>query len=78
VGHITPEAQDGGNLALVEEGDIITIDSVENKLFVHLSDEELAERKKNWIQPALSASKGILHKYAKAVKSASEGCVTDE
>ncbi|MFC4873212.1 dihydroxy-acid dehydratase [Negadavirga shengliensis] len=78
VGHITPEAQEGGNLALVRDGDKITIDAIDNKLYVHLSDEELAERRKLWLQPSLKVSKGILHKYAKAVKSASEGCVTDE
>jgi dihydroxy-acid dehydratase len=78
VGHITPEAQNGGNIALVKDGDLITIDAVENKLFVHLSDEELAERKKIWAAPPLKFTSGMLYKYARTVASASEGCVTDE
>lgn len=78
VGHITPEAQVGGNIALLKDGDMITIDADQNKLFVDLSDEELSERKKNWKQPPYKATRGILYKYIKSVASASNGCVTDE
>ncbi len=77
VGHITPEAQEGGPLALVQNGDIISIDAVNNKLTVKLSDEELAQRRANWKKPPYRAEKGILRKYVKSVASASEGCVTD-
>jgi dihydroxy-acid dehydratase len=78
VGHITPEAFEGGNIALVEDNDIIEIDATKNYINVELSDEELAARRAKWIQPALKASNGILFKYAKLVKNATEGCVTDE
>jgi dihydroxy-acid dehydratase len=78
VGHITPEAIDGGNIALVQDGDIIAIDAVNNTLTLKVSDEELAERRKNWKQPALKATQGVLYKYAKCVATASEGCITDK
>jgi dihydroxy-acid dehydratase len=78
VGHITPEAQNGGPIALVQEGDIITIDTKNHTINVHLSDEELSARREAWIAPAFKASRGTLYKYIKNVKSASEGCVTDE
>ncbi|WP_109698484.1 dihydroxy-acid dehydratase [Chitinophaga deserti] len=78
VGHICPEAYDGGTIALVNDDDIIEIDAVNNVIKVHVSDEELAKRKAAWKQPALKATKGILFKYAKQVKNATEGCVTDE
>ncbi|AWX46264.1 Dihydroxy-acid dehydratase [Flagellimonas maritima] len=78
VGHIAPEAQDGGTIALVENGDIITIDAEKNSISVNISDEELAIRKENWIQPPLKVKKGSLYKYARTVSSASLGCVTDE
>jgi dihydroxy-acid dehydratase len=78
VGHVSPEAQDGGNIALVQDGDIITIDAVKNTINVEISDEELQKRRANWKQPALKFDKGILYKYAKTVSSASKGCVTDE
>ncbi len=78
VGHITPEAFEGGNIALVQDNDIIEIDAVNNIINVEVSDEELAARRAKWIQPALKASNGILFKYAKLVKNATEGCVTDE
>ncbi|MBE2239823.1 MAG: dihydroxy-acid dehydratase [Caldilineaceae bacterium] len=77
VGHITPEAQVGGALALVEEGDEITIDAENNRLEVHVSDEELARRRAAWQAPAPKFTKGVLYKYYKSVSSASEGCVTD-
>ncbi len=78
VGHITPEAQEGGVIALVEDGDWITIDAEKNILNVEISEGEIAARKKKWIQPELKAKNGILYKYAKVVSSASTGCVTDE
>lgn len=78
VGHITPEAFDGGLIALVEDNDIIEIDAVKNIIMLKVSDQVIAERRKNWKQPALKATKGILYKYARCVKDASEGCVTDE
>lgn len=78
VGHITPEAQDGGEIALIEDGDIIHIDAINNKLEVKLSNEELLKRKKNWVAPPIKITKGMLYKYAQNVSSASEGCVTDE
>lgn len=78
VGHVSPEAQEGGNIALVENGDIITIDAVKNTIELEVSDEILAERRAQWEQPNLKASKGVLYKYAKTVSSASEGCVTDK
>ncbi len=78
VGHITPEAQEGGTIALVEDGDVITIDAKENTISVALSQEVLQERKSKWQQPALKVNKGSLYKYAKTVASASEGCVTDQ
>ncbi len=78
VGHITPEAQVGGNIALIQNGDIVTIDAVDNTLDVELSDEDLANRKAAWTAPAPRFTKGVLYKYMKTVSSASEGCVTDE
>ena len=78
VGHITPEAQTGGLIALVEDGDLITIDASNNTIHVDLSDEEIASRRNLWQAPAPKHSKGILYKYAKTVSSASEGCVTDK
>ena len=78
VGHVTPEAQNGGNIALVKDGDKIIIDAVNNTIDVLISEEELATRKASWTAPALKAKSGILYKYAKTVSSASEGCVTDE
>jgi dihydroxy-acid dehydratase len=78
VGHITPEAQSGGLIGLLKDGDQITIDAVNNKLEAHLSEEEIAKRRKNWTTPPLRATSGLLRKYAKTVSSASEGCVTDE
>ena len=78
VGHITPEAHEGGLLAFVQDDDIIEIDAINNKLTLKLSDEEIAKRKQGWVKPALKVTNGILYKYAKLVKDASEGCVTDE
>ncbi len=78
VGHITPEAQDGGTIALVRNGDKITIDAEKNTLDVHLTADELAERRQAWIAPPYKSHRGTLAKYIRLVKSASEGCVTDE
>jgi dihydroxy-acid dehydratase len=78
VGHITPEAQEGGTIALVEEGDYITIDAETNSINLEVSDEELIKRKKNWKAPNLKFKRGVLYKYARMVNSASKGCVTDE
>ena len=78
VGHITPEAQEGGNIALVKDGDKIRIDAVNNTIDVLISDEELAARRKVWVKPAYKATSGLLYKYLRSVSSASEGCVTDE
>jgi dihydroxy-acid dehydratase len=78
VGHVTPEAQEGGPIALVQNGDRITIDASRNAIEVDLTDEELAKRRKDWIAPPLKVTRGVLAKYIRLVKSASEGCVTDE
>lgn len=78
VGHITPEAQSGGVIGLIEDGDVIRIDASTNSINVLISEEELAERKTKWVEPAPKHKKGILYKYAKTVSSASEGCVTDK
>jgi dihydroxy-acid dehydratase len=78
VGHITPEAFEGGLLAFVEDNDIIELDATKNAITLKVSDEAIAERKKNWKQPALKVTKGVLYKYAQCVKSADQGCVTDE
>jgi len=78
VGHITPEAQIGGTLALVKDGDVITINAEDNIIILDIDDKELESRKAQWKAPELKVSRGVLYKYAKAVSSASEGCVTDE
>ena len=78
VGHITPEAQEGGPIALVQNGDQITIDAEKNVIDVHISDEEMAARREAWVAPPYKYTRGTLYRYIKNVKSASEGCVTDE
>jgi dihydroxy-acid dehydratase len=78
VGHITPEAFDGGTIALIEDGDIIELDATLNKINVMVEQSILDERKRNWHQPPLNATKGILYKYAKQVTTAAEGCITDK
>jgi dihydroxy-acid dehydratase len=78
VGHITPEAQEGGNIALVKDGDLITIDAETNSIILEVSDAELEKRRKQWKAPALKFERGVLFKYARTVSSASKGCVTDE
>jgi dihydroxy-acid dehydratase len=77
IGHITPEAQDGGPIGLVRDGDLITIDAAACALSVDVGDADLAARKQSWKAPAPKASSGVLAKYVRLVKSASEGCVTD-
>ena len=78
VGHVVPEAQEGGNIALVENGDVVTLDAVNNRIEVDLSDEELQTRRDNWQAPDLKVTRGTLFKYIRNVKNASMGCVTDE
>ncbi|KAL2628964.1 hypothetical protein R1flu_013650 [Riccia fluitans] len=78
VGHICPEAQVGGPIGLVKDGDIITMDIEKRSINVDLTDAELELRRREWIAPPLKAARGTLYKYIKTVKSASEGCVTDE
>ncbi|TXT11017.1 hypothetical protein VHUM_01768 [Vanrija humicola] len=77
IGHVVPEAQVGGPIALVQDGDVIAIDAEANSISVDVSDEELARRKEKWVAPPLKVSKGTLYKYAKLVSDASHGCVTD-
>jgi dihydroxy-acid dehydratase len=78
IGHVAPEAQEGGPIALVEDGDIIAIDANKNSIDVEVSDKEMTKRRYNWTMPAYKSTRGTLYKYIKTVKSASEGCVTDE
>jgi dihydroxy-acid dehydratase len=78
IGHVVPEAQEGGPIALVENGDGITIDVKKRTVDLEVSSEELARRRAKWTPPPLKATRGTLYKYIKSVKSASEGCVTDE
>ena len=78
VGHVTPEAQVGGTIALVQNGDLIHINAEENSIHVQLSDEEIQTRRSAWTAPALKADSGTLYKYAKTVSTASKGCITDE
>lgn len=77
VGHITPEAQVGGTIALVEDGDEITIDATSNELILHVNNEELQSRKQQWQAPKVKYPRGVLRKYARNVTSASRGCLTD-
>jgi dihydroxy-acid dehydratase len=78
VGHIVPEAQEGGPIALVKNGDIITIDAESKQLSVNITEQQMAERRAQWTMPAYKATRGTLYKYIKNVKNASQGCVTDE
>lgn len=78
VGHITPEAFDGGLLALVEDGDLIEIDIPKHQLNLKVDEQTLVQRRKRWVQPALAVKSGVLKKYANQVKTAADGCVTDE
>ena len=78
VGHITPEAQVGGMIAIIKNGDKISIDANNNKINLHISEQEISKRKLNWKKPKLKINSGSLFKYANIVSSASKGCVTDE
>ncbi len=78
IGHVVPEAQEGGPIALIRDGDRITLDAEQNRLDVALSEQELATRRAAWSMPPYKATRGTLYKYIKSVKDASEGCVTDE
>jgi len=78
IGHVVPEAQEGGPISLIQNGDMITIDAESKSLVVDLSDAELEARRKDWTMPPYKATRGTLYKYIKNVKTASEGCVTDE
>lgn len=78
VGHITPEAHEGGLIGIVEDNDIIELDATKNTINLKVAPEVIEQRKQQWKQPNLKVTKGILYKYAKHVKSAAEGCVTDE
>ncbi len=78
VGHITPEAQEGGNIALAKNGDHIVIDSVNNTIDMIVPTEEIEKRRKEWVKPPYKVKSGLLYKYLRSVSTASEGCVTDE
>ncbi len=78
VGHVVPEAQEGGPIALIKDGDVITLDAENNLIDVDLSEIEFESRRKSWSAPPYKYSRGTLYKYIKNVKNASEGCVTDE
>ena len=78
IGHIVPEAQEGGPVGLIRDGDFIKIDAEEKTLSVDISDAEMEQRRKDWTMPAYKAERGTLAKYIKLVRNASEGCVTDE
>ena len=78
VGHITPEAQEGGLLALIRDGDKISINAEANTINVDLQEEEIAARRQAWKAPEINFRKGVLYNYSRTVSSASEGCVTDE
>jgi dihydroxy-acid dehydratase len=78
IGHIVPEAQEGGPLALVRDGDVISVDADKKTLSVAVSDAELQQRREAWVMPAYKAERGTLFKYIQCVKNASDGCVTDE
>jgi dihydroxy-acid dehydratase len=77
IGHVVPEAQDGGPIALVQDGDVIAVDAVKNTIELRVSDEELARRRALWTAPPLKYTQGTLYKYTKVVTDASHGCVTD-
>jgi dihydroxy-acid dehydratase len=78
VGHVTPEAQEGGLIGLIQNGDIVKIDSINNRLDLLIDEAEIEARKAAWVKPAYRAKNGVMRKYIATVKSASEGCVTDE
>jgi len=77
VGHVAPEAQVGGPIALIRNGDVISIDAEKNRIDVQVSEEDMAARRRAWSAPPYKVTRGILYKYIKTVTSAAEGCVTD-
>jgi dihydroxy-acid dehydratase len=77
IGHVVPEAQVGGPIALVQDGDIISVDAIKNTIELHVSPEELEKRKRVWVAPPLKVTQGTLFKYVKTVQDASHGCITD-
>lgn len=77
IGHVVPEAQEGGPIGLVRDGDEITIDAETKRMDLNVSEKELAERRKTWVAPPLKYKKGTLAKYARLVSDASRGCITD-
>ena len=77
IGHVVPEAQAGGPIALVQDGDIIAVDAIKNVIELRVSPEELEKRRAAWVAPPLKVSQGTLYKYIKVVTDASHGCVTD-
>jgi dihydroxy-acid dehydratase len=77
IGHVVPEAQVGGPIALVRDGDVITVDAVKNSIDMGVSEEELARRRAEWKAPPLKVNQGTLYKYVKLVEDASKGCITD-
>ncbi|KAJ8494794.1 hypothetical protein ONZ45_g13115 [Pleurotus djamor] len=77
IGHVVPEAQEGGPIALVQDGDVISVDAVKNTIDLQVSPEELATRKAKWSAPPLKVTQGTLYKYTKVVTDASRGCITD-
>ena len=78
IGHVVPEAQEGGPIALIKNGDVVTINAKKNKIEFEIDDQELISRQKKWNMPPYKVNKGTLYKYISNVKTASEGCVTDE
>ena len=78
IGHVVPEAQEGGPIGLIRDGDSITIDAKNNDIGVDVTEQEFSARRANWDMQAYKATRGTLYKYIKNVKTASEGCVTDE
>lgn len=78
IGHIVPEAQEGGPLALIRDGDVITIDAGTRSLTVDIGESEMEQRRSEWSMPPYKAERGTLYKYIRCVRNASEGCVTDE
>lgn len=77
IGHVVPEAQVGGPIALVQDGDVISIDAVKNTIELHVTPEELEKRRAQWVAPPLKVTQGTLYKYVKSVTDASHGCITD-
>jgi dihydroxy-acid dehydratase len=77
VGHITPEAVEGGNIGIIQDNDVIEISAITNTINLLVSDEDIAKRRANWIKPEPPVKSGVLYKYYKLVKNATEGCVTD-